>query len=225
MTKKIVTLCLILILTAGYAFTAVITVKEVIAKVEVRRPGETAWQKAEVGMELPLESSISTGFRSMAVLDLGTSEIQVMQLTRMSVEELMEQQDSVSTSLLLDAGKIRADVKTSVTRTHDFTVTSPVATASVRGTSFVFDGFSVQVLAGTVNYFNRIGERVTVAEGTESKTVGTTTPTPPAEELVKVTEVKASTEVEEVVTETLETAVETTPVEAAETLSVDMTVE
>lgn len=161
-------------------------------KVEVRPPG-AGWQPAEEGARIPLETTISTGFKSSAVLDLGSSELFVSQLTRMTVLEMADTGDEVSTSLFLDTGKIRADVK-GASRDQLFQVESPVATAAVRGTSFTFDGFKVQVLTGTVEFFNAVGERVTVSEGASSTVAETEAPTAPETEQAAETVVEVSTD-------------------------------
>jgi len=156
-----------------------VIIKEISGKVDIRLPETEGWEEASEGREIPLNSDISTGFRSHAVLDLGTSEIVVMALTRMTVQAIVDDREEVSTSLLLNAGSLRADVKTSSTRTHDFTITSPIATAAVRGTSFIFNGYTLTVLDGIVLYANTLGERIYVKTGTSSRTTGTTIPVSP----------------------------------------------
>lgn len=165
---------------------------KMMGKVEFRPPG-AGWQPAEEGVRVPLEATISTGFKSSAVLDLGSSELFVSQLTRMTVLELADTGGEVSTSLFLDTGRIRADVK-GASRDQLFQVQSPVATAAVRGTSFTFDGFKVQVLSGTVEFFNAVGERVTVSEGAASTVIETDAPTAPETEQAAETVVGVSTD-------------------------------
>lgn len=188
---KAIAILVLLLLPCIRTFGASVVVTELAGKVEVRIPGEAAWKPAEAGMELPLKSDISTGFRSFAVLDLGTSEIEVMALTRMTVEDIIDSAETVSTSLLLSAGTVRADVKTSETRTHDFTITSPIATAAVRGTSFIFNGYVLNVLDGIVLYINALGERISVAGGTASRTTGLSIPALPV--VVLIDEITVST--------------------------------
>lgn len=190
-------LAIILLLPCTGAFGTV-RVAELSGKVEVKLPGEVSWEPAETGMELPLNTDISTGFRSYALLDLGSSQIEVMALTRMKVEEVIEGVSGVTTSLLLGAGTVRADVKTSETRTTDFTITSPIATAAVRGTSFVFNGYILNVLEGIVLYINVFGERISVPAGAASRTTGFSVPLAP------------------LVVLTAETVVETAPLGSAE---------
>ena len=126
---SILFLCAVLILSA--ADRAVIT--KVKGKVEIKPPGGS-WTPAGTGHEISSGTAISTGFNSGATLDLGSSEIQVRQLTRISLNELVEQQGTIKTDLGLRIGKIRAEIKDVEGLKHDFTIRSAVSTASVRGT-------------------------------------------------------------------------------------------
>ena len=55
-------------------------------------------------------------------------------MTRITIEQLASNSAKDETSLYLDSGKVKADVKKSGAKKVDFKVSSPVATASVRGT-------------------------------------------------------------------------------------------
>lgn len=109
----------------------------------------SGWITAKNGDVIPPGAVISTGFKSTCVLNTGDAEITVAQLTRLTLEELVEQNDTVSTTLFLNGGKINTSVSRERVR-QDFTVRSPIATASVRGTSFNFDGKNLEVLTGLV---------------------------------------------------------------------------
>ena len=63
-------------------------VKESAGKVEVKAQGGD-WRPATVGMKLDMGASISTGFSSTALLDLGTSTVKVAPLTRMQLVDLV----------------------------------------------------------------------------------------------------------------------------------------
>ena len=66
-------------------------------------------------------------------------------------------------------GKVDARVRSADDRRSDFSVTSPVSTASVRGTDFVYDGISLQVTEGDVEIENLIGQTHSVRAGQESR--------------------------------------------------------
>jgi hypothetical protein len=130
------------------AQTAVI--REISGTVEVKQPGAAAWETAQIGQVLNTAALISTGFKSAALLSIGNSDITVRALTRLSLEEIIATQNGEQVLLRLRTGRIRANVKPPVGGTTSFTVRSPIATASVRGTVFEFDGVRLQVDEGRV---------------------------------------------------------------------------
>jgi hypothetical protein len=144
-------------------------------KVEVMRP-KGAWVTAAVGDEFPLGTTVSTGFKSQAVLTVGPSQLTVLALTRLTVQELLQTDTGVTTTLNLETGKVRAEVKSAPGQTADFKLRSPVSTAAVRGTDFLFDGFRLDVIAGVVQFFNRLGESQFVSAGNGSQTDGDNPP-------------------------------------------------
>ncbi len=152
------------------------TVKSVKGKVEIKMPFKS-WQRVKVGMVIPKGATISTGFRSYAVLQLGNSILQVKQLTRMKLVELIRRKNTVSTKLFLAVGKIRAKVRTSKGLRADFKLKSPNSTAAVRGTEFEYDGRTLRVIEGVVQFFNRLNQRRDIGMGEESETDGINLPT------------------------------------------------
>jgi FecR protein len=151
-------------------------VKEFKGKVEIKASGGD-WRPVTAGMKLDTGASISTGFSSTALLDLGTSTLKVAPLTRMQLVELIARQGSVSTTLALKVGKVNAEVKTAQGLRQDFTLKGPQATAAVRGTEFEFDGVSVKVINGLVFFSNTQGQGRGVGAGEGSSTGGGGLPT------------------------------------------------
>jgi hypothetical protein len=139
--------------------------REVTGNVEVKASGSTAWAKAAAGDRIEKDTLISTGFKSSAVILLGNSILMVQPVTRLSLEEIVQSQNEERVNLYLQTGKIRAEVKPPVGGTSAFTVRSPVATASVRGTSFEFDTENLRVDEGRVLYALANGRRTQVAGG------------------------------------------------------------
>jgi hypothetical protein len=129
------------------------TVERISGKVEYLAAGGR-WTPVAVGDVIPIGATISTGFRSSAVLLVAGSEISVMALTRMSIEDLAETSDTVTTSLNLRTGKVRASVRSTAGKSTNFTLRSPVSTAAVRGTEFFFDDYRVQVIDGIVEFLS-----------------------------------------------------------------------
>lgn len=162
------------------------TIREVSGKVEVRL-GAGAWQAATAGQRLPLNATISTGFGASAVLLIGQSPangsvLEVAQLTRLTLEELVQQQETTSTSVFVPVGRVRATVNTAEGRSADFRVRGPVSTAAVRGTGFETDGWQVAVTEGVVEFVDALGQGRDVSAGQISVTAGGL-PSDPADEL------------------------------------------
>jgi len=148
-------------------------------KVEYRAAGG-GWQTASVGATVDQNTTISTGFGASATLAMGESSVEVEQLTRMVVEEIVENQSETSTRLALNVGRINAEVRNTSGRTSDFRVHSPLSTAAVRGTSFSFDGETITVNEGTVAFINRLNQSRNVGAGQSSSTTGDDVPKKPS---------------------------------------------
>ena len=172
---------IIFFITASFAFGAEATVKSLTGKVEIQESGASEWKTAVQGQKIEPGTIISTGFNSNAVLNLGSSEIFIKPLTRISINELMETGSVVKTDLNLKLGKVTADVKTTEGLKNDFTLRTPVSTAAVRGTNFTAGVNSLQVSQGKVAYSNNAGQTRTVSAGSSSSvgTVGSSAATTP----------------------------------------------
>ncbi len=143
------------------------TISRVSGKVEYLVAGGS-WTEAAAGDVIPIGATISTGFRSSAVLTVVGSELTVSALTRMSIEELAETNDSITTTLNLRTGKVRASVRATSGKSTDFRLRSPVSTAAVRGTEFVFDGYRLEVIEGIVSFLSYVNETIPVLAGNSS---------------------------------------------------------
>jgi hypothetical protein len=139
-------------------------VKEFTGKVEVMVPGGT-WKPAAKGMKLDKNTAISTGFKSVAVLSLGSSTLTVKPLTKLSLEEIVKLEGSEQVKLYLSAGRVKAAVSAPAGGSTDFSVKSPSATASVRGTDFDFDAVNLVVNEGAVVFVGANGQAVTIPAG------------------------------------------------------------
>jgi hypothetical protein len=175
MKTTVLALALLGILVPLLSAQSQAVIKEATGKVELLA-AQQAWVPAKAGMKVAAGTTISTGFNSTAILDLGGSILQVKPLTRMRLEELVQKQGTVQTSLFLQIGKVKADVKTAVGLTQDFKVKSPVSTAAVRGTGFDYDGYDLYVYEGVVTYSNQVGQERTYASGEKGSTNGSDTP-------------------------------------------------
>jgi hypothetical protein len=126
-------------------------IRELSGTVEIKAPGSPQWLPARQGQSIARTAVVSTGFKSTAVIALGNSLLTVQPLTRLTVEEIRETAGNERVNISLQTGRIRADVKPPAGGKTEFTVKSPSATASVRGTSFEFDGLNLRVDEGRVH--------------------------------------------------------------------------
>jgi hypothetical protein len=144
------------------------SISKITGKVEVET--ENGWVPAKTGQIIKAGTSISTGFRSTAELTLGSSIVTVKALTRLTLAELAESAGVITTNLNLRVGKVSAEVKAVAGKANEFKVKSPISTASVRGTGFDFDGESLQVTHGTVDFADKMGNVVQVPIGESVRT-------------------------------------------------------
>ena len=93
------------------------------------------WLPITVGTTLDQGTMISTGFKSSVVLAIGDSRFTVAALSRITIDKLTESDSNYDTEMNLSTGKLKMDVKAKPGKSTSFTVRSPTATASVRGTS------------------------------------------------------------------------------------------
>ena len=131
--RKIALICLMVFCAIGM-FALDGTVISVTGKVEMQAVPDGEWVVLKAGDTVPEGAVISTAFKSSASLKLGGSTVTVNQLTRVVVRELTNDSDKVTTKLFLDAGALRADVKSMDNKANDFKIQSSVVTSSVRGT-------------------------------------------------------------------------------------------
>lgn len=131
-------------------FTA--QVVSVSGKVEVLNGN--LWEKLSVGDTLKSGDTIQSGFRSSAVLKIKDSTVNVDALTRMTVEQLSENSQKDNVRVFVKTGGIKSDVQKTNGKKVGFTVRTPVATASVRGTEFsvqnTFNSTQVNTTRGKV---------------------------------------------------------------------------
>ena len=163
--KKIGIILILLSIVANSSFAQVSAViKEVTGKVEIQVPGG-GWTRATVGMTVSRGTTISTGFGSRALVDLGNSVLNVQPLTRLRLEELLQREGTVQTDMFLRVGKVSAEVKSVAGLKQDFKLRSPVSTAAVRGTNFDYSGFDIIVIDGEVTYLTSRGQKRTYSSG------------------------------------------------------------
>lgn len=161
--KRTYSVLICLLFTASLFATSgeVLAIK---GKVEIQKNGQ--WQLAQKGEQLDSGVLVSTGFKSELTLKVDGSTIVVQPLTRLRLDEIVKKGDVLSSEVYLDMGSIKANVKAAETKKVSFTVRTPVATASVRGTSgeISYNGI-LNGETGIWDYVNRSGDTVKVFAG------------------------------------------------------------
>ena len=150
--KKLVLLAVFAtaLISAAYAIEA--TVVSTKGKAEVQ-DGAT-WKALANGDVLQKGAVIQTGFKSELVLKIKESTVTVEPLSRLTIEQLSEKGSKDDTRVFLDTGSLKANVKKVENRRVGFTVKSPVATASVRGTelgaAIGYQSTNIETYSGSV---------------------------------------------------------------------------
>ena len=160
------TLLLAVVCFSGFAQNGVI--REFTGEVELKRAGSSSFVKAKPGDTVSADTIISTGFKSAAVIEVGNSTIAVRALTRLSLSEIQSTSDTETLNLKLQTGRVKVDVKPPVGTKANCTVQGPSSTASVRGTSFEIDSFSLKVLEGSVAFRGKSGKNIIIPSGMTS---------------------------------------------------------
>jgi hypothetical protein len=166
MRKAILAILLTGLIMAVYAQNGV--VKELTGTVELKAAGAAAFTPATAGTQISADTVISTGFKSTALVEVGSAVIAVRPLTRLTLTEISASQGVETINMNLQAGRVRVDVNPPAGTKASLSVASPTATASVRGTSFYIDTMSVSVLEGTVAFKGNTGYTIQVGAGSFS---------------------------------------------------------
>jgi hypothetical protein len=153
-----------LLLLASPVFAQTASISQIRGKVEIRLPGK-GWTIPGENQEIPANTMVSTGINSTARLQIGGSSMVLQPLTRLSLEEIRVQASQEATRISLNTGRVSAQVRSTAGREVSFEVRSPVATASVRGTDFDFDGVRLQVSQGAVAVINQSRQQIIVGAG------------------------------------------------------------
>jgi hypothetical protein len=151
--KRIVMMtALSLCLFSLYAQAPEAFIRELTGTVELKPAGQTEWIPAQTGDAIAGSTTLSTGFKSTALIVAGNSTLMVRPLTRLSLEELLSRDGTEILRVGLRTGRAQANIQPPVGGKIDFTIRTPMATASVRGTVFDIDPLSLRVREGSVRY-------------------------------------------------------------------------
>jgi hypothetical protein len=131
-----------------------------------------SWSRAGAGDVLASGMSVSTGFNASAVLAVGASRVEIDPISYLEFSELSDSAEAESATMDLSFGRVRSRVRSADQRSTDFQVRSPVSTAAVKGTDFVYDGSLLTVFEGDVSLRNSIGQSHSVRAGQRSRAYG-----------------------------------------------------
>jgi len=163
MKKIFFTFLLVFLAVGSYSQTGII--RELTGDVELKPAASSVFIPAKTGNEVAQNTIISTGFRSTAVIEVGSTLITVRPLTRLSLAEISSSQNTENLNVNLQAGRIRVDVKPPAGTRTNTAVQSPSATASVRGTIFEMNTRNIDVIEGAVNWKSSNGLSSNVPAG------------------------------------------------------------
>jgi len=176
--KKITGYALIILLVSAAALSgASARIISLRGRVSVRPYAGARWVGARVGMTLGRGAVVSTGYGSAALVQITPSwtMVRVNQFTTVSISSLSQSKGSINTSLRLQMGTVRAVVKSSAQLRSRFRISTPVATASVRGTipevsHFPGQGTIIRYLQGSGFVISRRGRMQLLSRGQSSRT-------------------------------------------------------
>lgn len=126
---------------ASPLFAASAKVTFVKGKAEILK--NNSWIALNIGDNVEMADTISTGFQSEVKLEYGGSIMSLGALTRITLEALSSTSTKENVSVYLKTGSVRSKVTHTEEKRVSYNVKSPVAVCSVRGTTFVMraDGY------------------------------------------------------------------------------------
>ena len=172
MKKRVSILLALLFVAAVMVFGQNGVIKELSGTVELKQAGQAAFVPAKVGDAVAKNTVVSSGFKSTALIAVGGTVITVRPLTRLTLAEISSAAGLETINVNLQAGRVKVDVHPPAGTRASTTVSSPMATASVRGTSFEFDTRNLSVQEGTVAFKGNKGSVMLVSAGSTSQVQG-----------------------------------------------------
>jgi len=161
-------LAFVFMLAAMGAFAQNGVIKDLTGTVELKNAGSAVFTEAKAGDIVKQDTVVSTSFKSTALIEVGSAIIAVRPLTRLTLTEIRASSESESLNVSLQSGRVRVDVKPPAGSKTIMTVSSPSATASVRGTSFELDARNLYVTSGNVLFKGTRGAYTLITTGSES---------------------------------------------------------
>ncbi|MDR2575353.1 MAG: FecR domain-containing protein [Treponema sp.] len=166
-TKRIPVLFLTFFLTLPVlgVFAQSGIMKELSGTVELKFPNAQDFIPAKTGDRISQDTVISTGFKSSALVEVGNAIITVRPLTLLTLKEIGSDSRGENLSMSLRSGRVRVELTPPAGTKASMSVSSPAATASVRGTIFEFDTRNIYVERGAVAFKGSYGGLTRVNAG------------------------------------------------------------
>ena len=159
----------IFILTGLNVFSQDAFIDQLTGTVEIKHPGEGSFKDANKGDTVFQDTVISTGFKSYAIIKIGSTTITARPLTQLTLSEIQKSGETENLNVNLHTGRVRVDVKPPAGIRASTTLNGPTTSASVRGTSFEFDTDNLYVMEGAVSYTGNRGQDIIVRAGENSR--------------------------------------------------------
>jgi len=163
--KKMIIAGLLMVFFVFAAYSQNGVISEFTGDVTLKPAGSSDFIPVTAGSVVAQDTVVSTGFRSTAVITIGTNTINVRPLTRLLLSEIQSSANTEEIKVNLQAGRVRVDVNPPAGTKANFAVQGPSSTASVRGTSFEVDARNLQVIEGKVIYAGSNGFSSAVSAG------------------------------------------------------------
>jgi hypothetical protein len=163
------TLAVLILFCAAQIFAQTGVITDLTGTVELKLAGQANFVPAKSGDAVAKDTVVSTGFKSTALIKVGNTVLTVRPLTRLTLADISASAGTETINVNLQTGRVRVDVNPPAGTRASTTVRSPVATASVRGTSFEFDTRNLTVLTGTVAFRGNQGGVVLVSADSTSE--------------------------------------------------------
>ena len=191
LTPFITVLLLLLLTTSHFLLTDVHAAKkdvaamvtQVMGKMEVQREGKTTWERAKSGMFLYQGDKLRTAKKSKAAIMFSNgAEVKINQNTEFAIDI---SEPGKSDTVRINKGQGTCSLRAKKGGGLRFSVKTPVAVVSVRGTEFDTDvsengDTTVMVVKGIVQFENEYGS-VEVKENQQATATGGNAPGQPEE--------------------------------------------
>ena len=172
MKKSVLAVLIVMVLTTGIFAQSPNqgfgVISELTGTVELKAAAAADYVPARTGARVEQDTIISTGFKSTALVTVGSTTITVRPLTRLTLTEISAAQGTETINVNLQAGRVRVDLSPPAGTKASMSVTAPMAVASVRGTTFEFDTRNINVHQGRVGFRGNTGYVVQVSAGSFS---------------------------------------------------------